>query len=129
MRTAYFKLLNRKLHSNQIEGVVRDVLQMVGVAAPRLPKRSLAEQMRREMGALADVAAGVALAKVQNCTGASDDTTKLQEKQATNNIHYREGDAIRTINIGIGSHSKGTAVAKVEGYKADLVRVKQAGHT
>ena len=78
VRTCYFKLLNRKIPSNQIEGVVRDVLEMVGVEAKRLPKRSSAALHRYEMGHVADVAAGVALATASNVVGASDDTTKLQ---------------------------------------------------
>lgn len=78
VRTAYYKLLNRKVPSNQIEGIVRDVLEMVGVEVKRLPKRSLAARMRLEMNHLADVAAGVGLAIAENVVGASDDTTKLQ---------------------------------------------------
>ena len=58
---------------------MRDVLEMIGVEAKRLPKRGIAGSMRYEMGHIADVAAGVALATASNVVGASDDTTKLQE--------------------------------------------------
>ena len=35
VRITYYKLLNRKVPSNQIEGVVRDVLKMVGIDPKR----------------------------------------------------------------------------------------------
>ena len=45
---------------------MRDVLQMLGVAVGKMPKRSVAQRMRLEMNHLADVAAGVALASAKN---------------------------------------------------------------
>ena len=98
---------------------MRDVLEMVGVEAKKLPTRGSAANMRYEMGHVADVAAGVALAPASHAVGASDDTTKMQLKQGTNNMHFidstRESEnhighaQRRTVNIGIDEHARGTA--------------------
>ena len=45
-----------------------------------------AQNMRREMGHIADAVAGVLLAKASNVTGASDDTTKRQRTLAADGV-------------------------------------------
>ena len=112
---------------------------MVNVEAEKLPKRATAANMRYEMGHVADVGAGVRLAPTEKVTGASDDTTKMQIKECTNNAHFIDRSLApdgrhtaighgqrRTVNIGLGQHARGTADAKVESYAADLQRVRHA---
>ena len=69
VRLCYYSLIDKKVPTNQIQAVVTEVLQMVGVHAKALPKRSTAQNMRREMGHVADVVAGALLAKAENATG------------------------------------------------------------
>ena len=75
-------MIDRKVPTNQLEAVVAEVLKMVGVEARSLPSRGTAQNMRREMGHVADVVAGALLAKSENVSGASDDTTKRQRSLA-----------------------------------------------
>eukprot|EP00900_Chrysochromulina_parva_P012347 jgi/Chrpa1/21112/Chrysochromulina_OHIO_Genome00023794-RA len=58
VRLCYYSLIDRKVPTNQLEAVVTEVLKMVGVEARALPSRGSAQNMRREMGHVADVMAG-----------------------------------------------------------------------
>ena len=127
VRMCYFKLIDMKVPTNQLEGVVKAVLQLVGVQAKNLPSRGSAQNMRREMGHVADAAAGVLLAQASNATGASDDTTKRQRTLAADLIHFREADGtLRCLCIGLSCMSSGTAVAKVQRYDEKLAQVQAA---
>jgi hypothetical protein len=55
VRLCYYSLIDRKVPTNQLEAVVTEVLKMVGVEARALPSRGSAQNMRREMGHVADV--------------------------------------------------------------------------
>eukprot|EP00966_Prymnesium_polylepis_P336398 7391563-Prymnesium_polylepis.1 len=100
---------------------------MVGVQAKALPSRGTAQNMRREMGHVADAVAGVLLAKAQNATGASDDTTKRQRTLAADLVHFRLPDGtLRTLCIGLSCMSSGTAAAKVERYGEKMAQVQAA---
>ena len=92
--------------------------------------------MRHEMSAVADVAAGVQLAVADRAIGASDDTTKMQQSQGTNNVHFIDkglacapltGSSHRnTVNIGIADMAVGTADAKAKHFSSDLARCRRA---
>jgi hypothetical protein len=66
VRQCYYQLIDLKVPTNQLEEVVRAVLGMVGTRAEVLPKRSSAQNMRREMGHWADVVAGVELSSAHH---------------------------------------------------------------
>ena len=66
MRLCYYSLIDKKVPTNQLEAVVSEVLKMVGVHAKALPKRATAQNMRRELGHVADAVAGVLLATSRN---------------------------------------------------------------
>ena len=102
VRICYYSLIDKKVPTNKLEAVVTEVLKMVGVHASALPSRGTAQNMRREMGHVADVVAGVLLAKASNATGASDDTTKRQRSLAADLVHFRLDDgSLRTLCIGL----------------------------
>ena len=83
--------------------------------------------MRREMGHVADVVAGVLLAEASNVTGASDDTTKRQRSLAADLAHFRLSDGtLRTVCIGLSCMSSGTAVAKVDRYGEKMAQAQAA---
>ena len=127
VRLCYYSLIDRKVPTNQLEAVVTEVLKMVGVEARALPSRGSAQNMRREMGHVADVMAGVLLAKAQNATGASDDTTKRQRTLAADLVHFKDHDgSLRTLVIGLSCMSSGAAVAKVNRYTEKLAQVQAA---
>jgi hypothetical protein len=88
VRMCYYKLIDMKVPTNQIEEVVGAVLGMVGTSATALPKRSIAQNMRREMEHWADTVAGRELAAAHNVCGASDDTTKRQRTLAADVTHH-----------------------------------------
>jgi hypothetical protein len=88
VRMCYYKLIDMKVPTNQIEEVVGAVLGMVGSKAPALPKRSIAQNMRREMEHWADAVAGRELAAAHHVCGASDDTTKRQRTLAADVTHH-----------------------------------------
>lgn len=88
VRMCYYKLIDMKVPTNQIEEVVAAVLGMVGTTASALPKRSIAQNMRREMEHWADTVAGRELAAAHNVCGASDDTTKRQRTLAADVTHH-----------------------------------------
>lgn len=88
VRMCYYKLIDMKVPTNQIEEVVGAVLGMVGSKATALPKRSIAQNMRREMEHWADTVAGRELAAAHNVCGASDDTTKRQRTLAADVTHH-----------------------------------------
>ena len=116
-----------KVPTNQLEAVVKEVLKMVGVEAKALPKRATGQNMRREMGHVADVVAGVLLAKAHNVTGASDDTTKRQRTLAADLTHHKlPDDSLRTLCIGLSCMSSGTAKAKVDRYAEKMAQVQAA---
>jgi hypothetical protein len=127
VRLCYYALIDRKVPTNQLEAVVTEVLKMIGVEARALPSRGSAQNMRREMGHVADVMAGVLLAKAQNATGASDDTTKRQRTLAADLAHFKLPDgSLRTLVIGLSCMSSGAAVAKVNRYTEKLAQVQAA---
>eukprot|EP00966_Prymnesium_polylepis_P098945 2291156-Prymnesium_polylepis.1 len=67
------------------------------------------------------------LAKAQNVTGASDDTTKRQRTLAADLAHFRLPDGtLRTICVGLSCMSSGTAAAKVERYGEKMAQVQAA---
>lgn len=92
--------------------------------------------MRHEMSGVADVVAGVQLAVADRAIGASDDTTKMQQSQGTNNVHFIDkglacapltGSSHRnTVNIGIADMAVGTADAKAKHFSSDLARCRRA---
>ena len=124
VRLCYYKLIDMKVPTNQIEEVVRQVLGMLGSKAEHLPKRSTAQHMRREMEHCADVVAGVELAKAHHVTGASDDTTKRQRTLAADLTHHRLPDgSIRTLCIGLSCMSRGTAEAKADHFEKRMKQV------
>ena len=88
VRMCYYKLIDMKVPTNQIEEVVGAVLGMVGTTATALPKRSIAQNMRREMEHWADTVAGRELAAAHHVCGASDDTTKRQRTLAADVTHH-----------------------------------------
>jgi hypothetical protein len=127
VRLCYYSLIDKKVPTNQLEAVVTEVLKMVGVQAKALPSRGTAQNMRREMGHVADVVAGVLLAKASNMTGASDDTTKRQRTLAADLAHFRLPDGtLRTLCIGLSCMSSGTAAAKVDRYGEKMAQVQAA---
>ena len=127
VRECYYSLIDKKVPTNQIHAVVTDVLKMLGVHAKNLPKRTSSQNMRREMGHVADVVAGVLLAKAENATGASDDTTKRQRTLAADLVHFRLTDgSLRTLCIGLSCMSSGTAAAKVDRYAEKMAQVQAA---
>ena len=127
VRLCYYSLIDRKVPTNQLKAVVSEVLKMVGVQAKALPSRGSAQNMRREMGHVADVVAGVLLAKAENVTGASDDTTKRQRTLAADLAHFRLPDgSLRSLCIGLSCMSSGTARAKVDRYSEKMAQVQAA---
>ena len=127
VRMCYYKLIDLKVPTNQIEGVVREVLGMVGCKAEALPKRSVAQNMRREMEHWADVVAGVELAKAHHVTGASDDTTKRQRTLAADLVHFVGEEGVRrTLCIGLSCMSRGTAASKAEHFERRVDQVREA---
>ena len=120
-------MIDRKVPTNQLEAVVAEVLKMVGVEARSLPSRGTAQNMRREMGHVADVVAGALLAKSENVSGASDDTTKRQRSLAADLVHFKLPDgSFRTLVIGLACMSSGTAAAKVQRFMEKLAQVQAA---
>ena len=121
-------MIDRKVPTNQLEAVVAEVLKMVGVEARSLPSRGTAQNMRREMGHVADVVAGALLAKSENVSGASDDTTKRQRSLAADLVHFKLPDgSFRTLVIGLSCKmSSGTAAAKVQRFMEKLAQVQAA---
>lgn len=127
VRLCYYALIDKKVPTNQLEAVVTEVLKMVGVKAKALPKRATAQNMRREMGHVADVVAGLLLAQSDNVCGASDDTTKRQRTLAADLAHFRLNDgSLRTLCIGLSCMSRGTANAKVDRYSEKLAQAQAA---
>ena len=127
VRMCYFKLIDMKVPTNQLEGVVKAVLQLVGVQAKNLPSRGSAQNMRREMGHWADVVAGVELATAHHVTGASDDTTKRQRTLAADLTHHLMPDGTRrTLCIGLSCMSRGTAASKAEHFEQRMKDVQAA---
>ena len=127
VRMCYYQLIDLKVPTNQLEGVVQAVLGMVGSKATALPKRSSAQNMRREMGHWADVVAGVELATAHHVTGASDDTTKRQRTLAADLTHHMMPDGTRrTLCIGLSCMSRGTAASKAEHFEQRMKDVQAA---
>lgn len=127
VRLCYYSLIDKKVPTNQLTSVVTEVLKMVNAQAVGLPSRGTAQNMRREMGHVADVVAGVMLAKANNVTGASDDTTKRQRTLAADLAHFRLPDGtLRTLCIGLSCMSSGKASAKVDRYGEKMAQVQAA---